>query len=78
VLKDNGHGPEEPEPAPSRAKAKAKPLASQRYVRRGVRFTRADEQELIPGEPLYVRQPNVSPPRFVRAGRVKAATDANV
>ena len=39
-----------------KAKAKPKPKPGAKYVRRGVRFAPADEQELIPGEPVYVRQ----------------------
>jgi hypothetical protein len=42
----------------------------QRYVRRGSAFKPADGELLTPGESLYVREIGVSPPKFIRAGKV--------
>ena len=45
-------------------------LRRRRYVRRGSAFKPADGELLTPGESLYVREIGVSPPKFIRAGKV--------
>ena len=47
-------------------------LSSRNYVKRDQVFKRADSVETIPGEPLYKRNVNSTPPRFVRYGKVQA------
>ena len=47
-------------------------LSSKRYVKRNQAFKRADSVETIPGEPLYKRDVNSIPPKFVRYGKVPA------
>ena len=53
----------------SESQPKYKPRR-QRYVRRGSAFKPADGELLTPGESLYVREIGVSPPKFIRAGKV--------
>jgi hypothetical protein len=47
-------------------------LSSRNYVKRDQVFKRAGSVEMIPGEPLYKRDENANPPRFVRYGKVQA------
>ena len=47
-------------------------LSSRNYVKRDNAFKRADSVEMIPGEPLYKRDVNSTPPRYVRYGKVPA------
>ena len=47
-------------------------LSSRNYVKRDNAFKRSDSVDTIPGEPLYKRDVNSIPPKFVRYGKVPA------
>jgi hypothetical protein len=55
----------ESKPTPSK-------LSARRYVKRDDTFKRSDSVETIPGEPLYKRDLNATPPRYVRYGKVRS------
>jgi hypothetical protein len=46
-------------------------LSSRRHVKRDDSFKRSDSVETITGEPLYKRDLNAVPPKYVRYGKVR-------
>ena len=46
-------------------------LSAKRFVKRDEGFKRVDSVETIPGEQLYRRDLNATPPRYVRYGKVR-------